>query len=141
VRATTALPVLSQALDDLLQPGESELRRTVQAWFTSVVRRTFPDAILPEGMNLKEAPMLEETLIKWRDEIRKEARQEGLKEGLQEGRVLSLRKMLLQQMTLRFGRLPKPVRSRVEQITSTQELEKLTRKVLSATSLEEMGLG
>lgn len=85
--------------------------------------------------------MLEETLIKWRDEIRKEARQEGLKEGLQEGRVLSLRKMLLQQMTLRFGRLPKPVRSRVEQITSTQELEKLTRKVLSATSLEEMGLG
>jgi len=25
------------------------------------------------GVNLKEAPMLEETLVKWRDEIRKEA--------------------------------------------------------------------
>ena len=77
--------------------------------------------------------MLEETLIKWRDEIRKEA--------LQEGQVLTLRKMLLQQLTLRFGRLPKTVRSRVEQISSTQELEKLTRKVLTARSLEEMGIG
>jgi predicted transposase/invertase (TIGR01784 family) len=148
-----ALPALSQALDQLVPPRESELRRTVQAWFTALVRRVFPDAIIPEGINLKEAPMLEETLVKWRDEIRKEALQEGRKEGRQEGRqegrregrhegqVLTLRKMLLQQLTLRFGRLPKTVRSRVEQISSTQELEKLTRKVLTASSLEEMGIG
>jgi predicted transposase YdaD len=128
-----ALPALSQTLDDLILPHESELRRTVQAWFTSLVRRTFPDAILPEGLNLQEAPMLEETLIKWRDEIRKEA--------WQEGQVFSLRKMLLQQLTLRFGRLPKTVRSRVEQIKTTKELENLMRKVVSARSLEEMGIG
>jgi hypothetical protein len=29
----------------------------------------------------------------------------------------------------------------VEQVTSVQELDKLTRKVLAAESLEEMGLG
>lgn len=81
--------------------------------------------------------MLEETLVKWHDEIRKEA----LQEGRQEGQILTLRKVLLQQLTLRFGRLPKTVRSRVEQITSTQELEKLTRKVLTARSLEEMEIG
>ncbi|HVR99695.1 MAG TPA: Rpn family recombination-promoting nuclease/putative transposase, partial [Thermoanaerobaculia bacterium] len=129
---TAALPALSQALDQLVPPRESELRRTVQAWFTSLVRRVFPDAIIPEGVNLKEAPMLEETLIKWHDEIRQEA--------LQEGQVLTLRKMLLRQLALRFGRVPKTVRSRVEKISSTQELELLTEKVLSARSLKEMGI-
>jgi predicted transposase YdaD len=138
---TAALPALSQALDQLVPPRESELRRTVQAWFTSLVRRIFPDAIIPAGVNLKEAPMLEETLIKWHDEIRKEALKEGRQEGRQEGQILTLRKMLLQQLTLRFGRLPKTVRSQVEQISSTQELEKLTRKVLTARSLAEMGIG
>ena len=89
--------------------------------------------------------MLEETLIKWHDEIRKEAlkegRTEGRREGQQEGQVLSLRKVLLQLLTQRFGRLPETARRRVEQIASTKELEKLTRKVLSARSLEEMGIG
>ena len=92
--------------------------------------------------------MLEENLILWSEKIRKEALQEGRKEGRREAREEAQRKMregmrkvLLQQMTLRFGRLSKKVRSRVEQIDSTQELRKLTRKVLSAKSLEEMGLG
>jgi len=131
-----ALPALYQDLNDLLPPEEAALRRTVQAWIAAVVRRAIPGAIIPEGVNLEEASMLEETLIEWREKIRKE----GLREGRKEGRVLSLRKVLLQQMTLRFGRLPKNVRSQVEQMASTQELEKLTRKVLSANSLEEMGL-
>jgi len=84
--------------------------------------------------------MLEETLIEWGEKIRKEAHKEARLEGRKEGQILGLRRVLLQQMSLRFGRLPKDVRSRVEQITSTQELEKLTRKILSAKSLEEMGL-
>jgi predicted transposase YdaD len=170
-----ALPALYQDLNDLLPPEEQALRRTIHAWITAVVRRAIPDVIIPEGVNLEEASMLEETLIEWREKIRKEARKEARKEGLRarqqgrkegrkegreegreegrqegrkvgrqegrkEGRVLGLRKVLLQQMTLRFGRLPKNVRSQVEQMASTQELEKLTRKVLSASSLEEMGL-
>jgi hypothetical protein len=90
----------SQALDQLVPPKEPELRRTVQAWFTSLLRRVFPDAILPEGVNLiKEAPVLEETLVKWRNGIRKEA--------LQEGRILTLRKVLLQQLTLRLADYPR----------------------------------
>lgn len=92
--------------------------------------------------------MLEENLILWSERIRKEALREGLREGRKEGRqkkregqLEGMRKVLLQQMALRFGRLPKKVRSRVEQIDSTQVLGRLTRKVLSAKSLEEMGLG
>src|SRR6185295_7481956 len=59
--APEALPGLSQALDGLLPAGDSALRRTINTWFRSVVRRTYPDAIIPVGMNLEEAPMLEET--------------------------------------------------------------------------------
>jgi len=47
--------------------------------------------------------------------------------------------MLLQQMTLRFGRLPATVCRQIEGISSLQELRKLVRKVLRAKTLEEMG--
>jgi hypothetical protein len=77
--------------------------------------------------------MLEENLIRWRDKI--------LNQGRREGEILSLQKMLLQQMTLRFGRLPVGVRRQVEGTSSVPELRKLVRKVLRAKSLEEMGLG
>ncbi|HEV8578541.1 MAG TPA: Rpn family recombination-promoting nuclease/putative transposase [Thermoanaerobaculia bacterium] len=123
----TALPSLSRSLDELLPSGDLELRRTAQAWLSSVIQRKFPEAIIPEGANLKETPMLEETLVKWHDLIREEALREGQRE------------MLLQQMTVRFGRLPQEVRSQVEQITSTAELRKLARKVLKAKSLQDMG--
>ncbi len=69
--------------------------------------------------------MLEETLIKWRDQSVRESR----------------RTVLLKQLTLRFGRLPEEVRREVEQIISDKKLERLERKILSAKSLREMGLG
>jgi predicted transposase YdaD len=81
--------------------------------------------------------MLEETLIEWREKIRRE----GHREGRKEGRLEERRKVLLEQMTLRFGRLPKEVRGQVEQITSTQKLHSLTKKILSAKTLHDLGLG
>jgi hypothetical protein len=124
-----ALPHLYQDLEDLIPPEEADLRRTVRVWLDSVVHRTFPDGIIPEGVNLKEAPMLEETLAKWRDQDR------------QEGRLEARREVLLEQMTQRFGRLPATVRRQVGEISSVQELRKLGRRILRAKSLEEMGLG
>ncbi len=44
-------------------------------------------------------------------------------------------------MTLRFGRLPANVRRHIEATSSLQELRKLSRKVLRAKTLEDMGLG
>jgi hypothetical protein len=128
-----ALPSLSQDLDGLLPPGDPELRRTVSTWFAAVVRRTFPDAIIPEGVNLQEAPMLEETLIKWRDQIVRETRREA--------RLEDRREVLVEQMSLRFGSLPENVRRQLDHITSLAELRRLTRRVLTAKSLEEMRLG
>jgi putative YhgA-like transposase len=145
--APEALPALYRDFHRLLKPEESALRRTVHSWIEQVVRRAFPDGIIPEGMNLQEAPMLEETLIKWRDQVLREAeqiRRQGRREARElrrEGRLEPLRKMLLEQMTLRFGRLPAAVRRQVEAISSIQELRRLGRKFVRAKSLEEMGLG
>jgi hypothetical protein len=83
-------------------------------------------------MDLLEVPMLEETVREWERQIRREERREG---------EIEMRKMLLQQMTLRFGRLPKKVRQRVEAISSTRELQGLGRKVVLAKSLQDLGLG
>jgi len=83
-----------------------------------------PGAIIPEGV----PSMLEENLRRWNDKTRRE------------GQIQARREMLLEQMTLRFGRLPAKVPRQIEGISSLQELRKLGRKVLRAKTLEEMGL-
>ena len=80
--------------------------------------------------------MLEETLVKWRDQIIRETRRDE-----RQRTALEVRKqVLLEQMTARFGRLPREIRSQVEQITSAEELRRLARRVLRAKSLQEIGL-
>ncbi len=128
-----ALLDLYRQLKGCVPPEESELLRIINAWFVGVVRRTVSEAIIPEGVSFEEPSMLEENLIR----MFKQTRQEGRREG----EVLALRRALLKLMAKRFGRLPKRVRSRVDQIDSAKELERLTQRVLSAKSLEEMGLG
>ena len=132
-KTSEGFPLLSQKLRDLLsREKDPEFRRTLNNWFISLVQRTFPGAIISETMDLLEVPMLEETVQEWRTQL--------LKEGRREGEIVGARKLLLQQMTLRFGRLPASIRPKVEAISSAQELRKLARKVLSAKTLEEMGL-
>lgn len=123
-----ALPRLFRDLETLVKPQDPALRRTIQAWIAFAVQRAFPGGIIPEGVNPEEASMLEETLVKYFEMAR------------QEGRQQARRDVLLEQMTLRFGRLPEEIRSQVEQITSDKKLERLARKILSAKSLEEMKL-
>jgi hypothetical protein len=145
-----ALPDLHQRLRNSIPPGETGLRRIIDAWFAGVVRRTDPGAIMQVGANLEEVPMgLEENMIRWRDEAikqglregRREGRQEGRREGRREGQIQALREMLLDLLAQRFGRLPAHVRPQVERISSLQELRKLGRKVLRAKTLQDMGLG
>jgi len=80
--------------------------------------------------------MLEETVQDWKRQLLKEGRQEGLRTG-----QIEMQKMLLQQMALRFGRLPRNVRQRVEAISSTRELKGLAQKIITAESLRDLGLG
>ena len=56
--------------------------------------------------------------------------------GMEEG----ARKVLLRLLGQRFGRLPVGVRKRVEEIDSVDHLIQLAERVLTARSLEELGL-
>ncbi|HEY4592226.1 MAG TPA: DUF4351 domain-containing protein [Thermoanaerobaculia bacterium] len=80
--------------------------------------------------------MLEEMALEWRKKYRKE----DLKEGRQEGRQEGMRQILLQQIERRFGPLPEEKRSRVEAITSPSRLKRLADKILTAKSLQDMGI-
>jgi hypothetical protein len=144
------LPRLTKELGSLLPRGrDPELRRRFALWLRSVLQRTFPGATIPETIELEDAPMLEETLIEWRDkawkeglrEGRKEGRKEGRVEGKREGEIRATRRVLLDLMTQRFGPLPEPVRMRVGEISSAAELRKLAKRVLRVSSLHEMGIG
>jgi hypothetical protein len=132
-RTPEDFPFLARKFADLLsRERDPELRRTLNDWFISLVRRTFPGAIISETMDLGEAPMLAETVRKWEKQIRREERKEGQAEGM--------RKLLLQQMAQRFGRVPARIRQQVGEIP-VPELRKLARKILAAEALQDLGLG
>jgi hypothetical protein len=73
-------------------------------------------------------PKLIESLL----EARKEGRKQGRREGMHE--------YLLHVIERRFGPLPEEQRRRVEAITSPARLKRLADKILTASSLDEMGL-
>lgn len=64
--------------------------------------------------------------------IRRRERREGREEGA--------RKVLLRLLGHRFGRVPVAVRRRVEEIDSVDRLIRLAERVLTARSLEDLGL-
>ena len=119
------LPRLTSELSTLLPRGEEpELRRTITIWVLSVLRRILPGVIIPETVDLEDTPMLEETMREWT----KKHRQEGIRE------------VLLRQLERRFGPLPEEKRRGIEAITSRARLNRLADRILTARSLDEMGL-
>ena len=77
--------------------------------------------------------MLEETFKEWERRAKREGRAEG--------RLEATRYILLRQIRHRFGHVPKGVREQVNAISSLRELEKITDKILTVGSLQELGLG
>jgi Domain of unknown function (DUF4351) len=122
------LPALKAELPWLLprKDEDPELRRALHHWIERLLRRMVPGVTIPDD-DFEELPMLEETLLKWRDEARKE--------GLREGR----RQFLLQLLEQRFGALSPKVRRKVK-ASSEKRLQELGKRVLVAGSLAEMGL-
>jgi hypothetical protein len=115
----------------LLLPGEEhrELRRLLGRWATQVMRRLFRGVTIPGVEDLEEVAMLEETFKEWERRAKRE------------GRLEATRYILLRQIRHRFGRVPKAVREQVNAISSLRDLEKITDKILTAGSLQELGLG
>jgi predicted transposase YdaD len=120
-------------------PGlDDGLRRSVHTWLTQVLLPAkFPRVPLAEAGSLEEVhTMLAERVMEWTQEWKKEGLEEGLQKGLQKGR----QDFLLSQMEERFGPLPMALRRRVEEIQDPEELKKIGKRLLAASSLDDLGL-
>jgi predicted transposase YdaD len=76
----------------------------------------------------------------WAEKFEARAIEKGQQEGLQKGRQKGMQEILLDLLRARFRSLPPDIARRVEAITSPRELRRLAKSVLSAGSLEELGL-
>jgi flagellar biosynthesis/type III secretory pathway protein FliH len=72
--------------------------------------------------------------------IRDDAIQEGIQRGLQEGVLAGEKRALLRVLHTKFGELPQAVTERVNALSSTDEVETLFDRILTAQTLDEMGL-
>ena len=64
---------------------------------------------------------------------------EGYREGRKEGTKETLRKVLLRQLRRRFGPVPEAVKHQIEEISSIPRLNGLLERVLTASSLKDLG--
>lgn len=80
----------------------------------------------------------------WADKLEQKVRVQGRKEGRQEGRRQGrqegVRALVLDLLETRFGSVSTQTRRRLEAIQSADELSRLARRLLTAGSLEELGL-
>ena len=88
----------------------------------------------------------EETMrpITWEEKVEARGVEQGLARGLERGMARGqergMREVLLRQLKRRFPSLPRRAVERVQAITSTDELGSLAERLLTAGSLEELGL-
>jgi hypothetical protein len=84
----------------------------------------------------KENRRVQAMKLTWSEEL--EAKGEA--RGEAKGETKGVREILLLLLAERFGPLPEGARRQVEEISSLQRLTQLAKRVLTAHSLEEMGL-
>jgi hypothetical protein len=89
----------------------------------------------------KEYRDVQDVELTWGDRLRKEGLEQGLEEGIEKGVVQGKRETLKRLLTARFGPLPEQVRGRVDALSSTEELDPYLDRVLTAATLEDIGLG
>ena len=79
---------------------------------------------------------MQEVELTWAEKLRQEGREEGLQEGLVEGK----RQTLKRQLAAKFGALPNRVEASIDALASVEELDRYLDRVLTAGSLEKLGL-
>ena len=78
--------------------------------------------------------------ITWEEKMVARGMELGLERGLARGQEKGMREVLLLQLKRRFPSLTGRAVQRVQAITSTEELGSLAERLLTARSLEELGL-
>ncbi|MEP7012396.1 MAG: DUF4351 domain-containing protein [Acidobacteriota bacterium] len=78
--------------------------------------------------------------ITWEEKVEARGVELGVERGLARGQEKGMREVLLRLLKRRFPPLPRRAVERVQAITSTDELGSLAERLLTASSLEELGL-
>jgi hypothetical protein len=68
----------------------------------------------------------------------KEGKELGEREGEMKGEIKGIRRTLIHQGRIRFGRLPKATRAAIEAIDDLDRLDRLSERVLTATSWDDL---
>jgi len=84
----------------------------------------------------KEYRAVQEVEFTWADKLIEKGREEGREAGVVEG----MRRMLLKQLTAKFGELSDKITERVRSMSEV-ELESVLDRVLAAATLDELDLG
>ena len=88
----------------------------------------------------KENRRVQAMALTWSEKLEAKGEARGKAEGEAKGEAKGGREILLLLLAERFGPLPEGARRQVEEISSLQRLTQLAKRVLTAHSLEEMGL-
>jgi len=84
--------------------------------------------IYPEVSEMITNPLIEQG--------RQQGRQQGIQQGVQQGK----QSLLLQLLGAKFGKLPTSIDQKIRAITNEQELDMFSVRVLTANSLDEVGI-
>jgi hypothetical protein len=130
-------------------PEHQSLRRAFTVWLRRVLLPVrVPGVVIPEVLELQEVKdMLAERVIEWTREWKEEGLQEGREKGRQEGRQEALResaerlrRLVLRLLEKRFHPLPETAVQKLAALQSTDDLESLAERILTVSSLAELGL-
>jgi hypothetical protein len=125
------MAIVRQLIDWLQAPEQTSLRRAFAVWFGRVfLPRRLPSVSMPPMTDLFEVQhMLNDGIETWTDQWKKEGLQEGLKQG--EARIL------LRQLSIRFGTLPPEIREKIE-TADAETLLQWSERILDAESLDDV---
>ncbi|MBL8230185.1 MAG: Rpn family recombination-promoting nuclease/putative transposase [Bryobacterales bacterium] len=106
--------------------------------------RVFLRSLQKMSLGLEEKEAVMEYVTTWeRRGIAKgfeQGRSEGIQQGRSEAQLETLREVLLDLLNSRFGKPSSDLAARVNALASADELRRLTRAVLTASSPSELGL-
>lgn len=116
---------------------ESELDEARQYLLVNVVETYFPlsgDELeeFRQVVSRKEYSKVQDTELTWGDKL--------LLKGRAEGALQAKRETLKRLLTAKFGSLPIEVETRIDAVESEEELDQYLERVLTAHSLEDVGL-
>ncbi len=121
---------------------KGEAKNVVEEFLDTVVK------YLAQGINYEDHAQIRQKLLeKFEEGVEKmptiaehyieEGMQNGLEKGLEKGLEQGVREAILENLEIRYAKVPEQIVNKIEALADIQKLRNLRRKTLTAASLEE----